>query len=164
MGMKLANSRANRGRPLERLIEQSAALSRLVVLEKTAPRAVRTKNGWVNLPGPCDFDGEVIGSGVRVVLDAKETAKPQGFYLSDLPDHQRAFLVRHGSAGAVAGLLIHAKATDRLHWCSHPRLGYTEAWLTPCIPFGAMVDLGPASAGLIDFAGIPGVTKGEGAR
>jgi penicillin-binding protein-related factor A (putative recombinase) len=164
MGMTLPNARGRRGRPLETLVLRSAELSRLVVLEKTAPRAVRTKTGWVNLPGPCDFDGEVVANGRRLILDAKETAKPQGFYLCDLPDHQRAYLMRHGGAGAVAGLLIHAKAAGRLYWCAHERLGYTAARATPCIGFDVMTDLGPASAGLVRFDLIPGVSPEKARR
>jgi hypothetical protein len=77
-----------------------------------------------------------------------------------LPEHQRFHLIRHGEAGAVAGVLIWATAVGRYFWLDwHTLKGLSD---TPSIPwtFPTIVDLGSDKFN-VDFAKVPGVRTPE---
>jgi hypothetical protein len=64
------------------------------------------------IKGPVDFMGMVKGSGRMMVFDAKECSQLLRFPCGNethVPRHQVEHIVRYGSAGALAGLLIWAK-------------------------------------------------------
>lgn len=68
--------------------------------------------------GPCDFFVGIGRPALLCVLDAKESGRLTSFAAnpSHFAEHQRLELIRHGSAGAIAGLLVLNTRTDRLYW------------------------------------------------
>lgn len=70
----------------------------------------------IDVHSPVDFIGEVCATGRAIHLDAKECADPKRFPVGNkavLKPHQREWLIRHGEANAIAGLLIEATHPDR---------------------------------------------------
>lgn len=110
--------RRARGRHLESLVLASQGT---VTLTKI-PNGVRYLPGGKTIPckSPVDFAGTVHGSGRAVWLDAKQCDLKGRFPVGN-KDHvtpqQIAELVRHGRAGAVAGLLVERTGEDELYWC-----------------------------------------------
>lgn len=97
------------GKTLERLITSEQTLpNREVVLTHVGQAARRIGEGKVvAVKGPVDFFGTVRGSGRSILFDAKECGKPSfDCNTSAVKQHQINELVRHGRAGALAGLLI----------------------------------------------------------
>jgi hypothetical protein len=105
--------------------------------------------------GPVDFVGEVCATGRSICFDCKETEEPTCFYLKWLPEHQRQYLMRHGEARAIAGLVIEAKAARRFVWvpwrCLTPSGLVSIRW-----DYAEVVDLGPTTHA-IRFEAIPEV-------
>lgn len=137
-------TRPTKGKGLESL----ALASQFGVTLTQVPRAVRfLKRGHggapraVSVPAPVDFFGAHLTSGGRLlVFDCKESREKYRLDTSEdhLPSHQRAELHRHGSAGAVAGLLVEHVPGLALYWCPWPLL-YPPR---PSIPYAEMTALG----------------------
>lgn len=91
-----------------------------------APLACRILPGGraVKTPGPCDVFGTHHRSGRAIVLDAKESSEPLRLdtHEDHLPTHQREELLRHGRAGAIAGLMVESIVHARLFWVPWPML------------------------------------------
>jgi hypothetical protein len=158
---------ANRGRSLEITVLTS---QRRDICVAKIPNGVRYiggenlalpsgKNRWVPryIPAqsPCDFMGCVLRTGQAIAFETKKCALVRAFRVDskEFPRHQREFLCRMGSAGAVAGAVVEAVAVGRFLWLDWryftPRSG--TPW--PTIPWTdpAWFDLGP-STGLIQFS------------
>lgn len=104
------------GNAWERVIELSARASagRVALYHLPQSGAKFTGAGKAHSkPMPCDFIGTLRG-GRGLFFDAKSTLAPNRFNYSaqHVHDHQRAFLVRMGEAGAAAGLLVEARDSD----------------------------------------------------
>lgn len=127
-----------------------------VRLQKMNPEAIRIPGGRVvTKRGPCDFWGQVVGSGRSIVVDAKQCDQVTRFPIGNVthfPTHQRQELVAAGRAGAISGLMIHASndKVRRVYWLSWKDIEQLRdpsvEWTHP-----AMVELG-ASDMSIDWA------------
>jgi penicillin-binding protein-related factor A (putative recombinase) len=155
--MTPAKSPANRGRSLETVIV--ASQGRYVTLDQHGQQARRIGGGqMVAVKGPVDFSGTVKGSGRSIRFDAKTCAQVTRFPIGNrdhFPEHQRQCLIRHGEAGAVAGLLVEATSLGMYLWLEWPALVGT---LPASISWddSRWVDLGPTTHA-IRFNRIPGV-------
>lgn len=115
---------ASRGKSLESLI--LASQGAYVVLEKV-PNGVKTLAGGrvVRCKSIVDFMGTVTSSGRAIVFDAKQCDLKHRFPVGNA-DHvtpdQRATLIRHGKAGAIAGLLVNSTYWQLLYWLSWQQL------------------------------------------
>jgi penicillin-binding protein-related factor A (putative recombinase) len=118
MGLSL-NTHSRRGSELETLIEVSTA-SGLVCLSKMNADARWFKGkGMTATAGPVDYVGEVAATGRAICFDAKQSDEAAAFPLAKLKRHQLAYLVKHGRAGAISGILVGA---------THDRVG-AYLWL-----------------------------------
>lgn len=91
------------------------------VIEWTrVPNGVKYVRGGDTVPtkSPVDFIGTVIGTGRAVFCDAKRCSQKTGYNAQrdHLKPHQISELVRHGRAGAIAGLLIESTAEGAFYW------------------------------------------------
>jgi hypothetical protein len=148
----------NHGKCFESVIIASQRdLLRLDRVEQAAKRIGGGK--MVPVRGPVDFVGTVCGYGRAIVLDAKMCDLAGRYPVGNrdhLPEHQRFYLIRHGEAGAIAGVLIWATAVGRYFWLDwHALKGLRD---TPSIPwnFPMLTDLGSDKFN-VDFAKVPGV-------
>lgn len=95
----------------------------------------------------CDFAGTVRGSGRMLVVDFKRNDGVGVFPI--LPSHvsprQREELIRHGSVGAAAGLLIESSRHRRNFWCDWTLLHWAWDCGDSSIAWERMEDLGPSS-------------------
>jgi hypothetical protein len=149
---------AGRGHRLESTVIASQGG---VILVDKMPTGGRFHRGAPQLiKGPVDYVGEVCGSGRAIMFDAKECALQNRFPVGDrnlVKEHQRLFLIRHGGAGAIAGLLVEATHTEvaAFYWLDWRELLKNEAsiqWDDP-----RMTRLG-SSKFSINFRMVPGVT------
>ena len=113
------------GKRLEILILASQTCVRLTQVPQAArPMRDRSPGGrgarpkFVAVNGPCDFFGCYVASGRSLILDAKECGEPHRLVTDGdhLAEHQRLELIRHGEAGAVAGLLALRTTDQELFW------------------------------------------------
>jgi hypothetical protein len=116
-------------------VSKGSGLETLIVASQTTvtltqiPQAARRMGGGkvVAVRGPADFFGSYRSDGRSIVLDAKESARPNALdtSVSHLPEHQRLHLLAAADAKAVAGVLVEATQARRLYWCParllHPR-------------------------------------------
>ena len=153
------SSFANRGKSLESIV--LASQLNVVCLDKipTSSRIVRagTETKSLRLKSPPDFIGTVCGSGRAIVFDAKQCDEKR-FPLSKIRPHQAEWIIRHGLAGAVAGVLIESTNNHHYWWLSWNSLDAITRARTPSIEFTDFEAdcLGPSSR-IIDFTRIPGV-------
>jgi hypothetical protein len=106
----------NSGRGLESTVLASQAKG--ICVDKI-PHGMRHIGGGrtVPVPGPVDFMGTLAGR--SLVFDAKQCARKTRFNLGDrtmVKPHQRERIIRHGEAGAIAGLLVEATAFGLYLW------------------------------------------------
>jgi penicillin-binding protein-related factor A (putative recombinase) len=105
----------SKGAGFEAVIEASQSLT---LLTKIPNGHKYLRGGHIQpIKGPVDFMGCVKGSARAVVFDAKECSQLLRFPCGDrthIPQHQVEHIVRYGSQGALAGLLI---------WAKHPSVG-----------------------------------------
>jgi hypothetical protein len=154
-------STANRGRSLETAIVTSQA--RTIVLDHHGQEAKRLPGGrMVAKRGPVDFTGTVCANGLSIRFDAKKCDLVHRFPIGNLdhfPAHQRVSLIRHGEAGAIAGLLVEATALGEFRWLGWRAIAAITA---PSLPWAdeRWVVLGPTTHA-IRFERIPGVTHGK---
>jgi hypothetical protein len=155
--MKLAKSPANRGKVLESTIVASVA--GLIVLDHHGHEAKRLPGGrMVAKRGMVDFTGTIRPHGRGIRFDAKTCGLVRSFPIGNVdhfPRHQRDNLIRHGEAGAVAGLLVEATALGEFRWLGWQNIDDIK---TPSLAWDDVrwVVLGPTSH-VIRFERIPGV-------
>lgn len=129
----------SRGTHLEQLVLTSQGA---VTLTKI-PNGIKYLRGGDKVPvkGPVDFMGCYTGSGIALVLDAKEGGGASLNTSTDhVAEHQRLALLRFWDAGAVSGLLCLSTRTDTLYWLPAPKLHPRR----PSVPWGEMVEIGSA--------------------
>ena len=148
---------ANRGRSLELAV---AASTRDIMELVKVPNGQKYIAGGKTVPvkSPVDFMGVVRRTGQAICFDAKACSLVRSFHISNthnVSPHQIEFLVRHGSAGAIAGLLVESKATERFLWLGWSHIAKANEairWID-----SRWVDLGPTTHA-IQLANIPGVS------
>jgi len=118
--MKLTTT-GNRGRSLETVIDAS---QRNVVCITKIPSGAKWigPRKMVATKSPVDFMGVVCGTGRAIVFDAKTCNLARSFPVSNadhFPEHQREFLIRHGRAGAIAGLLVESTRMGAYFWVNY---------------------------------------------
>jgi penicillin-binding protein-related factor A (putative recombinase) len=122
---------ARPGKTLERLIESEQKLPNVPVVltfvRQEARRIPDRARGGVKLiamKGPCDAFGTVRATGRSIVFDMKECKAVRSFdaKLDHLPHHQVGELIRHGRAGAIAGLLVLSTRHGWLYWLDWKKL------------------------------------------
>lgn len=130
-------------------LETAVAMPNGVIVFTKIPNGVQFKTGgdFFYTKSPPDFAGTVVGSGRAVWLDAKRCGLVRAFNpsTSALKQHQVDALVRHGRAGAVAGLLIEATEWDTYYWLDWTRLADLTETFRPVFRWGDLPDLGAAT-------------------
>ena len=129
---------ANRGRSLEAVVIASQSDSRgpVLRLDKFPTSSKRIAGGKIiQLKSPVDFIGEVFGSGRAVHLDCKQCDSPNRFPIGNVdhfPAHQREWLIRHGTAGAIAGLVVEATHENqgKFYWMDWRAMHWNTASIT----------------------------------
>lgn len=146
--------RRNNGKAFESLIYKSSG--RVILLERLPASGSKCigPGKFINQPVCCDFAGTVIGTGRAFFADAKSNKEPKRFPMGNwtkVHDHQRAFLVAQGKAGALSGLLVESSASGDVYWLDWKHLDGRE----PSILWTdeRLVRLGTNRV-LIDFSGI----------
>lgn len=145
-------SATNRGKWLEAVIasSQGDSLGPVVRLDKFDPPIVFRKGGGAGVGrGPVDFIGEFVATGRAIHLDAKESRDANAFELGYcLKPHQRDWLLRHGDAKAVAGLVVACHARERFLWLDWRHL----VRMRDAVPWGDpdWIDIGHAK-GIVQF-------------
>lgn len=157
--MKMSDFLGGRGRGLEATV---------IASQRGVVRLVKLPTGckWVGrkiipMKGPVDYCGVVCATGRAIFFDAKESQNKTSFSLhpSHCPAHQIEFLRLMGINGAIAGLLIESKESERYFWLPFekreygPLYGSTVRWTDP-----RLIDLGDSRMA-IKFENIPGVHK-----
>lgn len=149
--------KANLGRALETTI--IASQRNIVRLDKI-PHGVRYLPGGkkIAVKSPVDFVGTVCATGRAIHFDAKMSAKPQGLYLDQIEKHQIAWLVRHGEAGAIAGVLAESTKVETagFYWIDWRNISRHIGICSAAISWGDMRWIGD-SFQTIDFGKILGV-------
>ena len=149
----------NRGRSFERIIDASQGVD--VCLSRVAQAAKWVGPKVIAQRGPVDYTGTIVGPGRAICFDAKmcdlATRYPVG-NLDHLPAHQRQYLILHGEAGALSGVLIWATKRAGYFWLPWHALRELNGvasvpWETP-----ALINIGPDSR-TVDFRRIPGVVR-----
>lgn len=115
------------GATLERLVMSDQGFSGcpvvLTQVSQSARRIGPKPTDVVPIKGPCDFFGTVKRTGRAIVFDAKHCNRKSSFDANGkkvLP-HQVRELIRHGEAGAIAGLLV-MDWQGRLYWVGWQKL------------------------------------------
>jgi hypothetical protein len=114
MGFKLPAQASSGGR-FEKLVELSAA--RQCYVMPLPPIGAKRIGGGKLIPMKMPFDRIVIrrGSGRAICFDCKSCHLAKSFPVGNkdhVPDHQIMELIRAGSDGVIAGLLIEASHVD----------------------------------------------------
>lgn len=149
--------KSNRGKSFETVI--LASQRDVVRLERIEQAAKRIGKGrMIPLKSPCDFTGTVVGTGRAITFDAKVCDLANRFPCGNrdhVPAHQIEHLIRHGEAGAIAGLLIWATKRCRYFWMDWRFLSKSPSLEWSHV---AMVELGD-DARTVDFHRVPGVAS-----
>lgn len=159
------SARGYQGRGLETTIISS---QRNVVCLEKIPTSMKFLPGGKQIPikGPVDFIGEVRQTGRAIHFDAKQNGDRNGFYIHKyLEPHQEAHLNRHGSAGAICGLLMEATHPDVAAFFWMDWRDVSRVWLSPQrrVDWSAMLRLGD-NKHCVKFEMIAGVSVPETER
>jgi penicillin-binding protein-related factor A (putative recombinase) len=137
----MTTTRSNRGRALEALVLASQGPG---VAITQVPNGVRWLRGGNTCPTKSPVDFFVTVNGRAVVFDTKRCAVASRFPVGN-PDHvtpaQVAEVVRHGRAGAVAGLLVENVKAETLHWLDWQQVRSPPP-LSPSLPWEHLVVVG----------------------
>lgn len=133
------------GGSFEALILASANNSPLCLIQLPSAGGRFIGQGrFINEQIPCDFIGTCIG-GRAVYFDAKNCGKERASLRCDDPaivkPHQKDFLRRMASAGAIAGLLVRSERAGRYLWLPAEHIGGAVKW-----DASAWVDCGDTAA------------------